>query len=87
MQISFEVCYRWQQVTAWAHIRLRARFRPVSPTSPAEKQIVEMETNCRNGNKRPLLTLDYQNYTPLFSQCDLQMTKILVSKMMESMYE
>ena len=33
----------------------------------------------------PVLTLDYQKYTPFFSRGDLQMTKILVSKMTESL--
>ena len=36
----------------------------------------------------PVLTLDYQKYTPFFSsRGDLQMTNILVSKMTESLYE
>ena len=55
------------------HIRLRARFRP----SPLSKWNL----------KKPLLTLDYQKYTPLFSRGDHQVTKILVSKMTESLYE
>ena len=35
----------------------------------------------------PVLTLDYQKYTQFFSRGDLQMTKILVSKMTESLFE
>ena len=68
-----------------AHIRLRARFRPVSPTSLCLS--TSGETNCRIGTKKPLLTLDYQKYTPFFSRCDVQMTKILVSNMTKSLYE
>ena len=71
---------------ARAHIRLRARFRPVSPTSLCA--IASGETDCRNGTKKkPLITLAYQKYTPFFSRGDLQMTKSLVSKMTESLYE
>ena len=35
----------------------------------------------------PVLTLDYQKYTPFCSRCDLQMTRIVVSKITESLYE
>ena len=31
MQFSFEICCRWKQVTARAHISLRARYRQCSP--------------------------------------------------------
>ncbi len=55
MQFSFEICCRWQQVTVWAHVRLRTRFRPVSPTSLCA--IASGETNCRNGTKKTLLCL------------------------------
>ena len=51
MQFSFEICCRWQQVTVWAHVRLRARFRPVSPTSlcaiASGEKSVEMEPKKR----------------------------------------
>ena len=86
VQFSFEIiCCRWQQVRARAHIRLRARFRPVSPTSLCAS--ASGETHCRNGTIKPLLTLGYQKHTAFFSRGDLQMTKILVSKMTESLYE
>ena len=35
----------------------------------------------------PVLTLDYQKYTPFCSRGDLQMTRIVVSKITESLYE
>ena len=64
--------------------RLRAPFYTSFPYIVVPQQV---ETNCRNGTKKPLLTLDYQKYTPFFPRCDLQMTKILVSKMTKSLYQ
>ena len=61
MQFSFEICCRWQQVTVRAHIRLRARFRPVSPTSLCA--ISSGETNCRNGTKKKRCPLSLPLFT------------------------
>ena len=58
---------------------LMARFRPVS--------LRQRRHFSQNGTKKTLFTLDYQKYTPFCSRSDLQMTKILVSKMTEGLYE
>ena len=43
MQFRFEiVCCRWKAVTVRAHFRLRARFRPVSPTMEKEEMIEDL---------------------------------------------
>ena len=79
VQFSFEICCRWQQETVRAHLDQFPLHR--CAPAPAEKQNVEMEPkNC-------CLHLITKNILHFFSRGDLQMTKILVSKLTESLYE
>ena len=55
--VQFKMWCRRQQVTVRAHIRLKARFRPVSPT-------IHRCAFLSKWNKKTFLTLDYQKFTP-----------------------